>query len=186
MDWYSVVKFVHIVAAIGWLGGGMTMLISGVLARRDPDRMAVLRFMRTMNALALPLFVPASMTVLISGLTMAVLWVGFSAAWLVLALAGIAVSLGMGMGFIKPVGERIEARVAKEGLSEAIVGDVDRLTRIGRFDYAIMIAIVALMVFKPSWQDTSLLFGLAIALAFAAALFLIPRGGAAAPASAKA
>lgn len=177
MDWYTLVKFVHIVAAIFWLGGGFAMLMLGEKAIRNPDRTEVLRFMRTMNGLALPLFIPASLTVLATGLTMATLWLGFSAAWLVLALAGIAASLAIGMGVVKPVGDRIEARAEHEGASPAVMADAHRLARIGRFDYAIMMAIVALMVFKPSWQDAGFLFALGLLLAFAATLFLIPRGG---------
>src|SRR5690606_11280444 len=96
---------------------------------------------------------------------------------LVLALAGIAVSIGLGIGFIKPVGERIEARAAKEGASPAVLADAARLTRVGRFDYAVMLAIVALMVFKPSWQDAGTLLALGLLLALAAALFPIPRRG---------
>lgn len=175
MDWYLVVKFVHVVAAMGWLGGGLAMLIAGTIASRDPDRTAVLRFMHMTNALALPLFVPASMTVLVSGLVMAWFWVGFSDAWLVLALAGIAVSMAFGIGFIKPVGERIAERAAKEGMGPAVTADTERLTRVGRFDYAIMLCIVALMVFKPGWQDTAILFALGLVVAFAGALFLVPR-----------
>lgn len=177
MDWYTLVKFIHVVAAILWLGAGFTMLVMGGKAARDPDRAEVLRFMRTINGLAPVLFIPASTTVLITGLTMATLWLGFSDAWLVLALAGIAVSIGLGMGFIKPVGERIEALAAKEGASPAVMADAALLTRIGRFEYAVMIAIVALMVFKPSWQDTGILFTLGLLVAVAAALFLIPRRG---------
>jgi uncharacterized membrane protein len=165
MDWYLVVKFVHIVAAMAWLGGGLAMLIASALLARDPDFSARLRLMDIMNRLALPLFMPASITVLVSGLVMAILWVGFSDAWLVLALAGIAASIGLGVGVIKPTGERIAERAAKEGGSPAVRADADMITRIGRFDYAIMLAIVALMVFKPGWQDTAILFALGLLLA---------------------
>lgn len=175
MDWYLVVKFVHIVAAMAWLGGGLAMIIGTALLARDADFTARLRLLDLMNRLALPFFIPASTAVLVSGLVMAALWVGFGDAWLVLALAGIAVSLGIGMAVIKPVGERIAARAAKEGASPAVLADADLLTRISRFDYAIMLCIVALMVFKPGWQDTAILFVLGLIVAFAGALFLVPR-----------
>lgn len=177
MDWYTLVKFIHIVAAMFWLGGGFAMLVLGEKALRGNDPAEMLRFMRTINGLALPLFIPASLTVLVTGLTMATLWLGFSDAWLVLALAGIAASLGIGMGFVKPVGDRIEERGQRDGASPAVMADANRLARVGRFDYAIMLSIVALMVFKPSWQDTGVLFTLGVLLAVAAALFLVPRRG---------
>lgn len=175
MDWYLVVKFVHVVAAMAWLGGGLAMLVATSLVARDPDPAARLRFVSLMNALSLPLFVPSAMTVLVSGLAMCWLWVGLAEAWLVLALAGIAVSICIGAGFIKPVGERIVERAALEGVSRTVVSDMDRLARIGRFDYALMLSIVALMVFKPGWQDTAILFALGLLVSFAAALFLVPR-----------
>jgi uncharacterized membrane protein len=184
MDWYLVVKFVHIVAAMAWLGGGLAMIIGTALLARDTDFSARLRLLDLMNRLALPFFIPASTAVLVSGLVMAALWVGFGDAWLVLALAGIAVSLGIGMAIIKPVGERIATRAAKEGASPAVLADADLLTRVSRFDYAVMLAIVALMVFKPGWQDTAILFALGLVVAFAGALFLIPRRSRAAIATA--
>jgi uncharacterized membrane protein len=175
MDWYLVVRFIHIVAAMAWLGGALAMLVASALAARDPDFGARLRFMAMVNALGLPFFVPASMTVLVSGVVMAALWTGFSQAWLVLALAGIAVSIGIGVGFIKPVGERISARATVEGASPAVRADIDLMTRVTRFDYAIMLAIVALMVFKPGWQDTATLFALAVLIAGSAAILFTPR-----------
>jgi uncharacterized membrane protein len=175
MDWYLVVRFIHIVAAMAWLGGALAMLVASALAARDPDFAARLRFMEMVNGLALPFFIPASMTVLASGLAMAMLWTGFSDAWLLLALVGVAVSIGIGVGFIRPVGERIAARAAVDGVSPAVRADIDLMTRVTRFDYAVMLAIVALMVFKPGWQDTATLFALAMLIAGSAMIFLLPR-----------
>lgn len=175
MDWYAIVKFVHIVAAMAWLGGSLAMLIASTLAATDEDPGALLQVMKMMHGLALPYFIPSSTAVLVTGLAMAWFRLGFGDAWLVLALAGVAVSIGIGMSVLKPVGERIAARAEPEGTSPAVMADARRIMRFGRFEFAVMLAVVALMVFKPGWQDTTILLALGLPVACAAAVFLIPR-----------
>lgn len=34
MDWYSIVKFLHVVTAILWVGGGFVLFLLGMLAER--------------------------------------------------------------------------------------------------------------------------------------------------------
>ena len=34
MDWYSIVKFLHIASATLWVGGGFVLFLLGVLAER--------------------------------------------------------------------------------------------------------------------------------------------------------
>ncbi len=175
MDWYLTVKFVHVAAAMAWAGGVLTMLLITLILARDPDLAPRLRFVALMNRLSPSFFAPASTTVLVSGLVLGFLWTGFSEAWLALGLAGMAASIGIGAGVIKPVGERVTARARAEGASPAVLADIETIARVGRFECAIMMAVVALMVFKPGWQDTPMLFALALLLAVAGALFLIPR-----------
>lgn len=175
MDWHTTLKFAHIVAAILWLGGAFAMLIAGMLVAGSPDRTGLARYLSMMDALGARLFMPASMSVLATGLAMSWLWFGFAEAWLSLALAGTMACSFIGMLFIKPAGRRIRRRVDAEGASKAVMVEMRGLTRIVRFEFAIMLTIVALMVFRPAWQNTATLLALGLFLGLAAALLLFPR-----------
>lgn len=47
MDWYPIIKFLHIVSATVWVGGGFTLMLLGVLADRADNRENVMFIMRT-------------------------------------------------------------------------------------------------------------------------------------------
>ncbi|HTV70682.1 MAG TPA: DUF2269 family protein [Rhizobiaceae bacterium] len=183
MDWYSIVKFAHVFAAILWLGGGFTILIMGALAERSgPD--AMLANLKTTNALGLLLFMPASLATLITGLVMATVWTGFSDLWIIIGMAGAAWTFVTGAFFIKPVGEKIQALVETEGMSPAVLEMGRRLTRVARFDYAVMVVIIADMVMKPGWGDYAILGAMAAWLILAAVYLNLPRSEHGAPAAA--
>lgn len=174
MDWYSIVKFAHVFAAILWLGGGFTLLIMATLADRTGPE-AVLANLKTTNALGLLLFVPASLATLITGFVLAILWTGFSDLWIIIGMAGAAWTFVTGAFFIKPVGDKIQALVEKEGMSPAAMQMGQRLTRVARFDYAVMVVIVADMVLKPGSGDYAILGAMAAWLIVAAIYLNLPR-----------
>lgn len=175
MDWYSIVKFLHVLAAVVWLGGGFAMILIAVRAERSGDDEALIFNLRNTAALGNILFMPASLATLVFGLLMAFLWTGFSDLWIIIGLAGAAATFVTGAGFIKPASDRIAALVAREGATPAVLAEGRRLLDIAKFDYAVMLVIVADMVFKPGPSDYAVLGAMAAAVVLAAVLFLLPR-----------
>ncbi|TGQ24557.1 hypothetical protein EN859_036255, partial [Mesorhizobium sp. M00.F.Ca.ET.216.01.1.1] len=51
MDWYSIVKFLHVVSAILWVGGGFVLFLLGVLAERAGNIEDKLQAMRASGEL---------------------------------------------------------------------------------------------------------------------------------------
>jgi uncharacterized membrane protein len=175
MDWYSIVKFLHVAAAVIWLGGGFMLIVLSTRAERAGDRVAMMQNLGNMAALGNTLFMPASMATLVTGLTLAFVWIGFSDLWIVIALAGAASTFLTGVLFLKPVGDRIAAMVAKDGLTPAAIAEGAKLLRIGKFDYTVMLVIIADMVIKPSWGDHAVIGAMAATVVLGALLFLGPR-----------
>ncbi|MBO6717552.1 MAG: DUF2269 family protein [Rhizobiaceae bacterium] len=175
MDYYTLVKFIHIVAAMIWLGGGFTLMLLSLQAERSADPEAVVRSLRSVTHLGNQLFVPTALITLISGLVMAWFWVGFRDLWIIIALAGFAGTFLMGAAVLKPAADRMIADVARDGVTPAILQDGRRLLRFGRFDYALMLVVVADMVFKPAYGDVAVPLAMGIFLAASAAFFLLPR-----------
>ena len=170
MDWYSIVKFLHVVSAVLWVGGGFVLFLLGMLAERAGNIEEKLQAMRASGQLGGRFFAPMSMLTLIFGLIMCGFWVGFSDLWIVIGLVGYATTFSIGMFIFKPTGERMGAMVAKEGISPAVLAIGQRMMRWARLDYAVMLAIIADMVLKPTLHDIGILAGMAMVIALGAAL----------------
>jgi hypothetical protein len=118
------------------------------------------------------LMVPASLLTLVFGLVMCWFWVGFSDLWIIIGLAGYAATFLIGLLYFKPTSEKVAAMVARDGITPAALQDGKAMLRVARFDYAVMLVVIADMVFKPTSADTVLLTAMAaVLLAGAAAAF---------------
>ena len=109
MDIYSIFKFLHVICAIAWVGGGLTLLANSIIAIRANGEMATLKSLGTMNNLGKTWFVPASMLTLVFGVITTVLggmWLSF---WVLLGLAGFASTFFTGLLFIEPKGKQVAA-----------------------------------------------------------------------------
>ncbi|TGR94949.1 DUF2269 family protein, partial [bacterium M00.F.Ca.ET.191.01.1.1] len=84
MDWYSIVKFLHVVSATLWVGGGFALFLLGLLAERAGNVEGKLQAMRATGQLGNRYFAPMSMLTLLFGLIMCAFWVGFSDLWILI------------------------------------------------------------------------------------------------------
>lgn len=169
MDWYSIVKFLHVVTAILWVGGGFVLFLLGMLAERAGSIEDKLQAMRASGQLGGKFFAPLSMLTLVFGLIMCGFWVGFSELWIVIGLVGYATTFSIGMFVFKPTGERIGAMIAEQGVTPAALGIGQRMMKWARLDYAVMLAVIADMVLKPTLHDIGILAGMIMVIALGAA-----------------
>lgn len=175
MEIYLIVKLLHVLAAMVWLGGGFCLLTIGIIADRTRNAEELLRLMQTIAYLGNRMFVPAALVTLLCGVAM--VWVAwsFSEFWIMLALGGFALSFALGTGIIKPRSDRLLAMAAREGASPAVVEQCREVIRHGKLDYVILFLIVVVMVLKPGLQDHALLAAMGVLLAGSAAFLLGPR-----------
>lgn len=176
MDWYSLVKFLHVVAAVIWVGGGFIIMLMAVRADRAGDIDGTLVAMRAAGELGASLMVPASLLTLLTGLTMCWFWVGFTELWVLIGLAGFTATFLVGILVFKPTGDRLSALIAEQGPTPAAMAEGRRILKVARFDYAIMFVIVAAMVLKPSASDVAILTVMAAVLIAGAAAAFGSRG----------
>lgn len=161
MDFYSVVKFLHVVAAIVWVGGGFALMLLAVRADRAGDTHGMLQVMRSVGELGNRLFMPASLVTLLLGLVMCWFWVGFADLWIMIGLAGYAATFLIGTLVFKPTADRMAALIARDGVTPAVLDNGRRILKVARFDYAVMLVIVADMVLKPTPSDMPVLLAMA-------------------------
>jgi uncharacterized membrane protein len=173
MDWYVLLKTLHVTAAVLWVGGGFLGLMLGVQAERSRDTGQLIAVVGQLGWCADRVFVPAGIGTLITGI--ATTWVGglWSESWVWLGLAGIATTIGMGMGVLGP---RVASAVAlaKAGELDRAASMVRKVLALARFDAVMLLAVVAVMVLKPSFTDWPVLTLIGTAIAAVGALSL-PR-----------
>lgn len=152
MEAYDWLLLGHILAAITWVGGAISMQIVGARLVKAETAEAIAAFARTAEYLGIRLFMPASLAVLGFGIAMVAVneaWT-IGQLWIILALVGIAVSGIGGALFFGPQSRRIAEAVRTEGAdSERAQALIRRIFVVGRFDVLLLLLIVADMVLKP-------------------------------------
>lgn len=172
METYLVLKFVHVVAAVLWVGGGLAFTILTILAGRDGRRLlALLDSAAPLGLIALP----SSLVTLVSGGTLVWLGAWGFAPWVVVALAGTLASIAVGATVLGPTLGRIAAARA-QGDEAGALTLAERLAWPGRIEGAVLVVVVSLMVTKPGWAEMPIVVALAVAL-FAGVATLNLRSG---------
>lgn len=165
MDWFSIVKFLHVVTAMLWVGGGFALMMLAVLADRAGNVQGMIWAMRATGELGNRFFAPMSLLTLASGLLMCWLWVGFSELWVLIGLVGYAVTFCIGIFVFKPSAGRMVEMITRDGVTPAALAQGQFMLRAARIDYSVMLVILAAMVLKPSLGDIGVLAAMVLVLA---------------------
>ena len=152
MDRYELLKFVHVAAAMVWVGGGAAIqwFALRTMAARDGARMAA--FARDTEWVGTRIFIPSALLVVALGFVL--VWDGpyeLGTTWVWLSLVLFGISFLAGAGYLGPESKRIGAQIDAEGAdSPAVQARIARLIKLSRLDLVLLFAIVFLMVTKPS------------------------------------
>lgn len=153
---YTTLKFVHIMAAIVWIGAGLALsvLMLGMVGARD--YVGALALNRRSSSFGKVLFAPSAVTTLLAGIAMVVVGgLSFGDAWIVIGLVGVALSFVFGAGLSerasRDLGAALTATVeTPETADHAAMARLRR--RVGLFaaiDLTILTVVVWAMVAKP-------------------------------------
>jgi uncharacterized membrane protein len=145
--WYRAVLLVHILAGIVWLGGGSAIWVTQQRALKAGGRAALDRARRDLAWADTWLAIPAPLLVVATGIAMVLSGPGwrFSQTWIWMTIAILIAYQGLAF----TVGARLY-RSMETGDGVPQQGDPGvSLLRLGRLLLLMLVAIVALMVFKP-------------------------------------
>jgi uncharacterized membrane protein len=149
---FNVVKLVHILAAIVWVGGGIFIQIYVTRLDRTGQTGRLMAFAKDLEKLGNRIFLPAALVVLIAGIVMVAYSPAFEVTqlWVILGLVGIANTIVIGAAFLGPEAGRL-AKVAHERGAEdpEVLSRTKRIFAISRIDLAVILLVVADMVLKP-------------------------------------
>jgi uncharacterized membrane protein len=171
MSSYELLLFVHIGAAVVWVGGGTISQFFALRALRtgDPRRMADLA--ADIEWIGTRVLLPSSLVVVLAGVLL--MFDGdwkWGQTWIVLALVLYAVTFVAGAAFFGPESGRISRLVAEGGAgSPEAQARIRRILVLTRLDLILLFGIVYVMTVKPTNDDPGELLLLA-AVAVVAAL----------------
>ncbi len=145
------IHFAHVVGAVVWVGGGITLSLIGVRARRSGNLAVIGEFARTLSYVGLRVFTPAVLIVLVSGVWLVLTsseW-NFKQLWVLLALGAFLVAFLIGAVYLSRSAIQLERAAtqtsdldaAREALGRWITG----------YGIVLIILVFALwdMIFKP-------------------------------------
>ena len=148
---YTVLKTIHILAVVVWVGGGamLTMLIGR--ARRASDTGTLLTLVRQVQFVGPRVFAPSSLIAVGTGI-----WLVLDGdldwdLWVILGLVGWAATFVTGNFFLRPAGERLGAALEARGPDDPeAMGYVTRILNVARVDQLVLLLVIVDMVIKPT------------------------------------
>ncbi len=168
MSLYIVLKYLHVLVAIAWLGGAFGVILLGTLAVRHRETENVVTISRLTERLAKMIFLPASVIMLILGASMVWINWSFGDAWIVIGLIGV-VSTGLIGGMVlTPLVQKIgETKDPEQALA---LGKKFYRSALG--DQFLLWVIVWAMVAKPTWNNMTEIGIMALIAVVSAAAFI--------------
>lgn len=153
-DGYTILKVVHVLAAVVWVGGAVTTNILGTRITRAGDDNRLVAFGRDAEWVGTHVYFPSSMVVLLFGILAALRGHdSFTSAWLIIGIVGVALTATTGSSFLGPELKRISAIFEERGASDPEgKRRLARLVKVARVDLAVLLLVVMDMVFKPGFH----------------------------------
>ncbi len=150
MTLYEGLLFLHVLAVIIWVGGGvMLQILLGRARKAGPDDLA--SFTGAAEWTSQRVFMPTSFAVLGLGIWLVVdsPW-NFSDPWIGIGIIGYALSALNGMINLGPTSRKMKELIAERGPADpGVQGLARRINIAGRLDLLVLIAVVFDMVVKP-------------------------------------
>jgi len=147
---YQFLLFAHILSACVWLGGGFFLQALYLRLGSNPTKSNLLEFFSLSHWVSPRIFMPAAILTLGTGLLLVFLGgASWSDAWIIIALVGVAITIGIGATQIGPTVRKLRAALERGETEEKLAAFSLRLNIVTRLDLTILIAVLLDMVFKP-------------------------------------
>ena len=150
MSWYELWLFLHVTAAIVWVGGAAAIQVFGILTKKAADPAKTAFFAGNVSATVLWVFLPAALVVIASGvgLTETGNW-DWGEPFIAFGLVLWAIVSLVAFGFLGRAIGSAGARLAAEGPSPAVALRLRNLVWLSRVLLGVLVVIVFLMTVKP-------------------------------------
>ena len=151
MSMYELWLAVHILCAVLWVGGGVSVHILGRWTMKSGDAERMVAFNHDAVKLGNRFYAPLAIVLIIAGIGL-VEEVGYaySDLWITLGFLGWFFSLAVGIGYYSRQGRKIDAAIASEGPSSAAAVDgIRQVLLVNSIEILVLVLIVIDMAIKP-------------------------------------
>ena len=150
---YTVLKTIHVLASVAWVGGGAILVLLLSRARRAGDTATLLSLVQGVQFVGPRIFGPSGLILVITGIWMRA--DGYLGShydlWVILGLVGWAATFVTGNFFLRPAGESLGKAIAEKGPEDpAALTQIDRILNVARVDQVVLILVIIDMVIKPT------------------------------------
>jgi uncharacterized membrane protein len=163
MDLHASLAVLHVAAALVWIAGGVSTVLTGILRKARASADEQVAQLQSLTFLGIHFFFPATVVAVGTGLSLVYMSPEGWEAFTILGLLGTAATLAFNALVLHPTGRRAVAVAHERGTIGALIV-LKRFSRLAKFDLALRVAVVGVMVIRPDWQDTGALLGLAAIL----------------------
>jgi uncharacterized membrane protein len=142
---------VHILCAVLWVGGGVSVHILGRWAQKSGDAERMVAFNSDAIKLGNRFYAPLAIILIIAGVAL-VEEVGYSYGdlWITLGMLGWLFSLVVGVAFYPQQGRKIDAALAADGPTSAVAADgIRRVLLVNSIEILVLVLVVIDMAIKP-------------------------------------
>jgi uncharacterized membrane protein len=147
---YTLFKYVHIVSAIVWIGGVITLSILQFRIVRSSNAQAVQALSKESNFYGRAVVGPAAALTLIAGIITATrMGVSFNSLWIIWGFIAIFFSFILGTTFTRITTNRLSYLTTTGASSQQVNAVQNRLAILSSLDILLLLSAVAAMVFKP-------------------------------------
>jgi hypothetical protein len=150
MTGYHLLLLGHIVCAMAWIGVGIALQVLSMRALRGGQGQLV-EFLNIVDFLGNRVQGPAALLVVTFGVLLVIdgEW-GFGKLWVILAIAAVALSFVIAIGYLGPETKRMSTLIGQRGFSdEQVQSRLRRLMVVSRVELVLLVAVIVNMIFKP-------------------------------------
>lgn len=150
MTTYELLKTLHVLAAVVWVGGAVTLQLFAMRAQGSDDPMRLAGFAKDAEWVGTRVFIPASLLLVVLGVWMVIDSWSFGQTWILLGIGGYGFSFLVGSFFLGPESGRIGKMMDERGPADGeVMARIQRIFLVSRVEMFVLLFVVAVMVFKP-------------------------------------
>jgi uncharacterized membrane protein len=150
-NWYAIFRVTHVVLAVFWVGGGLTLTVLGLRAERLDDPREIATLARQAGFIGEKFFAPTGLVVLLMGIGLVINGhLGWNHFWVIFALIGYAATFVTGVAVLSPLGKKVDELMTAKGPDAAETqAAIRKILLVARVDISVLLLVVADMVTKP-------------------------------------
>ena len=148
---YTVLKTIHVIAAVTWVGGGTILTTLVARARRASDYGKLATLIEELEFVGPRIFATSGGILVITGIWI-VQYQGIPwDVWVILGLVGWGATFVTGNFFLGPQSKKLDALLEEKGPTDpASIAVMTRLLNVARVDVIVLTLVVIDMVIKPT------------------------------------